>query len=113
MAQSTDAGTWIIEWHTNAGSLSYAVISGPSPGEEVHGHVRAGGDSKGRIWAYLSKPDGTEIPILDSGRVFQVSGTNVIETSQRISASNFQAFVNSHATDYSLPALLKFAGKEK
>ena len=110
--KTTADGLWLIEWHTNSTWLSYAVINGPSLGE-AHGHVRAGGSASGKQWAYLLKPDGREIPILDSGRIFQVSGTNVTETSSRISAGTFQAFLKSPQSNYSLSTLLQFAGIEK
>jgi hypothetical protein len=106
---STDKGRWLIEYYVNSNTLSFAVISGPFA-KAGEGHVRAGGStSDGQVWVHLHRPDGSEVAILDTGRIFQVSGTNVVESSQHISARVFKAFLDSQPSDYSVPELLKFA----
>ncbi len=110
---STAAGNWMIEYHVASNALSFAVITGPFPGNG-QGHVRAGGSSAdGKVWVHLCKPDGTELPILDTGRIFQISGTNFAELPQRISGTTFRAFLDSNPSDYSLSALLDFAEQHK
>jgi len=109
MAPSTDKGSWLIEYYVSSNTLSYAVISGPFA-KNAQGHVRSGGSiPDGQVWVHLFRPDGGEVSILDTGRIFQVSGTNVIESPQHISGRTFKAFLDSQPSDYSLPALLKFA----
>ena len=109
----TDKGSWIIEYYVSSNLLSYAVISGPFPNNNGQGHVDAGGSlPDGRAWAHLRRPDGSEVPILGTGHIFFVSDTNVTECPQRISGRTFQAFLDRHPSDYSMPTLLKFASGE-
>jgi hypothetical protein len=110
-AESTTNGTWLVNYCLDGEKLSYAVISGPQ--EPVHGHSGVGGDSTGKLWAYLDKPDGSKIPILGTGRIFFVSGTNVTECPQHISGKTFEAFVDSKPSDYSMQALLTFGAGHK
>lgn len=111
-AISTPNGTWIVEYFVDGKTLSYAVMTAPVGGV-AHGHVSSGGDSTGHIFADLCKPDGTKIPILGTGRVFCVSGTNVTESPRRISPEALEAFLKSHPRDCSLESLLAFVGKQK
>lgn len=105
---------WLVEYYVNSNSLSYAVISGPFPfSGDAHRDVDAGGMSDGRVWVDLRRPDGSEVSILDTGRIFQVTGTNVFECPQRISGRMFQAFLDIHPTDYSISTLLAFAAGAK
>ena len=112
-APSTDKGSWIIEYYVSSNILSYAVISGPFP-KDGQGHVRSGGSTAdGRVWVHLYRPDGSEVPILDSGRIFQVSGTNVSECPEHISGKTFTAFLDSQPSDYSVAALRRYAEEHK
>ncbi len=71
-----------------------------------------GSTSDGKAWVHICNPDGTELPILDTGRIFQVSGTNVTELSEHISGRIFRAFLDSHPADCSLSAFKTFAGAQ-
>jgi hypothetical protein len=108
----TKAGLWLLVYAFNGDALSYAVITGPSVGE-VHGHSHSGGDSTGKLWAYVDKPDGTEISVLNSGRIFFFSTTNFAECPQHISGKTFRDFLDSQPSDYSISALLRFAEEHK
>lgn len=107
----TSAGTWIIDYDLDGENLSYAVISGPSPGA-AHDYSGMTADSTGKLSAYLYKPDGTKVSILGSGRIFFVSGTKVTECHKHISGTTFQAFMSHQRTDYSMSALLRFAAAQ-
>lgn len=106
-------GHWLIDYAFNDdGQLGYAVITGPAK-NEVRGHSGMGGDSNGKVWAYVEKPDGTKISIWNSGRIFFFSGTNFMECPQHISGKTFKAFLNSQPSSYSMSNLLEFAQNHK
>jgi hypothetical protein len=106
----TGKGSWIIQYDVSGNLLSYAVIDGPFLNNKGEEHVVSGGcTSDGRAWVYLRRPDGSKTPILGTGRIFFVSGTNVTECPQAISGRTFQAFLDCHPADYSMPTLLEFA----
>lgn len=110
IATATKDGNWQIEYAFDGDTLSYAVITGPAPGE-VPGHIHSGGDSAGHIWAYVDKPDGSQMSVSGTGRIFFFSGTNFMQCPQRISGRLFKAFVDGNRPDYSMSALLRFAKK--
>lgn len=58
--------------------------------------------------AIFNHPDGSETSLIGTGLVLQVSGTTVIKFTQKVSGSEFQAFLDSRPHDYSLEALGAF-----
>jgi hypothetical protein len=104
---NTKEGFWGVEYWLDGDKLSYAVITGPSSGKFI-AHNKAGGNSSGKTWDYLFRTDGTKIPILGTGRIFFVLGTNVTEFPQRVPGKVFQAFLSSNPSDYSSAALLAY-----
>ena len=108
MTTQTNDGVWLIEYYIATNRLSYAVISGPKK-NGVHGAVTCGGSStNGSVWANLREPDGSEISIFDTGRIFQITDDKVSECPEKIDGRDFTAFLDGHHGDYSISALLNF-----
>ena len=114
----TDTGVWRIHYHIDQGTLSYAVILGPTP-RFTGGWVRSGTTTVGVPFVELCQPGDRLTSLLGSGRVFQVVdpdyGMNrgvrgeVTELSERISGATFQAFLDSKPSDYSLASLTNYS----
>lgn len=112
---TTAAGDWLIEYHITNDRLSYAVISGAGK-HPMSGAVLSGGSAYGsgyKIWVNLQKPDGKKLPILDTGRIFQITGGRLTECPEQISGKEFKAFLDSGPKDYSVSALLDFVHQHR
>ncbi len=114
----TDTGAWMIHYYIDQGTLSYAVILGPSA-RITGGWVGSGTTSHGTPFVKLWQPGDKLTSLMGSGRVFQVidpdCGKNngvrgqVTELSERISGTTFQAFIESKPSDYSLASLTSYS----
>ncbi|MCX6968001.1 MAG: hypothetical protein NTZ46_09550 [Verrucomicrobia bacterium] len=101
----TDLGVWLVTYLIKSGRLDYAVIAGPGlKGQELPGCVTLSTDGS----AIFNHPDGTKKSLIGSGLLIQVSGTTVLKSTQNISGSDFQAFLDNKPKDYSLEALIAF-----
>lgn len=103
-----EKGVWSIQYRLTGDRVSYAVINGPSKSQPLKGAVDYGGSSNGTVFARLIKPDGTTLDILDTGRIFQLTDGRLTEFSDRVTAKEFKAFLDSLTTEPSLSALRAF-----
>jgi len=108
----TAEGLWMVEYGTSGDWLTFAVVSGPTPVEAVS-HVHAWRNFLGPLHVNVRKPDGTEMPVQGTSRVYFVTDKDVIATPGPVSAKAFLAFLASKPVDYSLPTLLAFINSQK
>ena len=110
--RDTSKGNWTLAYCIDGPRLGYAVIVGPwKDFAKSDVPLTTGKGTASPEFAILRTPDGHDIPILASGRVFQLHDDKLIELHLQISGSEFQAFLDSKPDDYSLDAVAAFVAR--